>query len=285
MRSQKTRRTFFKHLFALSAFSGASVLSYKKNVFDKFGHFEVTEAHAMNNPDYAVANSHNRVKIEYFGMSCFLITASSGVRIINDPFYADAEKNVLHPELRHEPADVVTVSCGHYAHCNVSDVGGMPHIYQITEPAELSGIKFRGVASRHLEMKEISSIKPGENVIMCFEIDDIKFCHLGALGHRLSEGQIKQIGKVDILMVPVGGVSTLSLSEADEVCNQLNPKIIIPMHYQSNRCVYPSWATVDDFLINKTNYVVYPPKGFGEISFTADELPSETLIVALGFTS
>lgn len=278
---RNSRRTFFKHLLALSSFSGVSLFSFRKGRQGKIGMLGPTEALAMNNPDYTICNSEGRIKIEHMGMSCFIITSSKGTRIITDPFFPDLE--VLHPDLRKEPADVITVSCGHYGHCNVWSVGGMPYIYQITEPKELEGIRFRGVATRHLEMKEIAIQAPGENIVMCFEVDRIRICHLGALGHRLSDSQVKEIGKVDILMVPVGGVSTLPMDQANEVCIQLNPKVIIPMQYRSERCTFSSWATLDDFLKDKQDVLKLESKGFGELAFKFEDLPEETRIIAPSF--
>lgn len=275
---KNSRRTFLKYLFAFSAFGSGSLLSFNRKSGKTIATLGPTEALAMNNPDYAVPQSKDRMKIEYMGMSCFIITSSKGKRIIMDPFFPDLE--VLHPGLRKAPADVVTVSCGHYGHCYVWAAGGMPYIYQITDPTELEGITFRGVATRHLEMTEIAQQDPGDNIVMCFEVDKIKICHLGALGHRLSGKQVKEIGEVDILMVPVGGVSTLPMDEAYEVCNQLNPRVIIPMQYRSERCTFSSWATLDDFLKDKKNVLKLEPKGFGELVFKADELPTETQIIA-----
>lgn len=273
-----SRRKFFKQLATLSAFGGASFLSFNRNGGSKSVKVGPDEANAMINPDYAMPVCKGRLTIDYFGMSCFLITASNGTRIIMDPFFADLE--VLHSELNKEPADVVTVSCGHYAHCYVWAVGGFPYIYQITEPTELNGIIFRGVATRHLTMSELAEQDPGDNIVMCFEVDRIKICHLGALGHKLTDEQVKEIGKVDILMTPVGGVSTLPANDAYEVCNQINPKVIIPMHYRSERCVFPAWGALDDFLKGRKNVLKFENKGFNQITFTADELPSETQIIA-----
>lgn len=252
------RRSFFKRVFALSAFGAGSFMS-RKNMFamgsgDSLLSPRSTGMFAMDNPDYAIGRFKNRLVIQYVGLSCFVITSSNGTKIITDPFIAD--KSILHSELKKEPADVVTVSCGSYAHCHVFSVGGTPYIYQITEPTELHGITFRGVATRHLKMLEASTLMPADNVVMCFEVDGIKLCHLGALGHKLSDEQVKQIGKVDILMVPVGGVSTLPVEEAREVCKQLNPQVILPMHYRSERMPFPSWATVDDFLKDRKMKVV-----------------------------
>jgi L-ascorbate metabolism protein UlaG (beta-lactamase superfamily) len=261
-----SRRAFIKQAVALPAAGSASMLVVSK------------EAAAMTNPDYAMKSARGRLKIDYYGMSCFLITASNGIRVVTDPFFADLQ--LLHSELNKEPADIVTVSCGHYAHCYVWSVGGFPYIYQITEPTVFHDITFRGVTTRHLTMSELAEADPGENIVMCFEVDKIRFCHLGALGHKLSDEQVKQIGSVDILMVPVGGVSTLPLADADEVCRQIHPKVIIPMNYRSERAAYPAWAPLDDFLKGKNNVLRFENKGFNEITFTQAELPLETQIIA-----
>ena len=282
MDGKNSRRSFLKGLLSVSVFSAASGLTFNRKTGAGFGEPGlIKKADAMNNPEYATGISDHEIKIEYFGMSCFLITTGNGTRIITDPFCSD--KQVLHPELRKEPADVVTVSCGNYAHCYVYAVGGMPYIYRIAEPKEIKSIRFRGIATRHLEMKDIGPTRPGENIVMCFEVEGIKVCHLGALGHKLSNEQRKQIGKVDILMVPVGGVSALPVAEANEVCSQLDPKVIIPMHYRSDRCTYSSWATVDEFLKDKKN--VINSRGLPERSFRLADLPAETQIIALGYPS
>ncbi len=225
-----------RNLYAMDA--AGSLLSHKS-----------TGVFPMDNPDYAIGRFKDRLLIQYYGLSCFLVVSSKGVRIVMDPFIAD--KVILHSELKKEPADVVTVSCGSYAHCHVFSVGGIPYIYQITEPTVLHGITFRGVAAQHLKMLEASTLSPGQNVVMCFEVDGIKLCHLGALGHVLTDDQLKQIGKVDILMVPVGGVSTLPVEDAREVCKRINPQIILPMHYRSERLLEPTWAPIDDFFADR----------------------------------
>jgi L-ascorbate metabolism protein UlaG (beta-lactamase superfamily) len=276
------RRTFVKQLFALSVFGGSSAVSFKRDAVSRIGDLCLTESCAMNNPDYTMGRFNGRMTIEYYGLSCFLITSGNGTKIITDPFLAD--KKILHSELKKEPADVVTVSCGHYAHCNVFDVGGVPFIYQITDPTEIKGIIFRGISSRHLTMKEVSTADPGENIIMCFDVDGIKICHLGALGHKLSYEQAKEIGKPDILMLPVGGVSTLPLADAHEVCSQLSPKVILPMQYRSERCDFDSWATVDEFVKDKKNVLRKDSNVHSsELEFKSDELPTETQIIVPRF--
>jgi L-ascorbate metabolism protein UlaG (beta-lactamase superfamily) len=253
MNGKLERRSFFKRAFAASAMGAGSLLTGKNalasNSIESIPG-QSTGILPMENPDYSIGRFKNRITIQYVGLSCFVITSSKGVKIITDPYLAN-DKNVLHSQLRKEPADVLTVSCGSYAHCHVFDVGGTPFIYKITKPTVLHGITFRGVATRHLKMPEVATIDAGDNVVMCFEVDGIKICHLGALGHKLTDEQVKQIGKVDILMVPVNGVSALPVADAREVCKQINPQIIFPMHYCSERMVFPEWATAEDFLSDR----------------------------------
>jgi L-ascorbate metabolism protein UlaG (beta-lactamase superfamily) len=274
--AHNSRRELVKKLAVLPA----SFLSIKSAETGIMGiRIDDTKSSAMEKQEYVAPVSAGELKIDYRGMSCFIVTASKGMRIITDPFCAD--DHILHPELGKEPADVVTVSCGNYAHCYVWAVGGTPYIFKRTEPAEMGGIKFRGIATRHLEMKDVGPTRPDTNIVVCFEVEGIKICHLGALGHGLSDEQAREVGKVDILMVPVGGVSTLPIKEADMVCDQLNPKVILPMHYKSERCTYSSWGTVDDYLKDKRNAVKF--RGFGVKTFKSSELPSERTIVALGY--
>jgi len=288
MNGTGSRRRFFKHFVLLSAFSAGSFLSLKKNTGLRGGSFGPVKADAMENPDYAIGRFKNRITIDYYGMSCFVIRSSNGTRIITDPFLAEGSTpmdppkkgKVLHAELRKEPADVVTVSCGHYAHCNVYAVGGTPYIYKTTEPAELHGIKFRGIATRHLTMNEIAVLNAAENVVICFEVDGIRICHLGALGYTLTEDQAEEVGKVDILMVPVGGVSTLPVADADAVCNRLKPRFILPMHYRSDRCTY-EWAGVDEFLKDKKNVLRCDSNvGSSQLEFMLDEKTKQLKITS-----
>lgn len=279
MNGGHSRRCFIKKLVSLSALIGGSGLALKNGAVKRLGCFGVKEAHAIGNPDYATINSKNTLKIEYVGMSCFLITASNGTRIITDPYKPD-NKNIFYTDLRKEPADVVTVSCGHFSHCNVFGVGGAPYLFKGVGPAELKGVQFRGVATRCLAMDENKRQDAGDNFIVCFEVDGINICHLGALGHKLTKDQVKQIGKVDVLMVPVGGVSTLPVSDAAEVCTQLSPRIILPMHYRSERCTFSSWADVDDFLKDKKNvFRCDSIVGSSEILIRPDMLTDATRIL------
>ena len=184
--------------------------------------------------------------IKCLGHACFLITSEEGVRIITDPYAVGG--GISHSPIK-EAADIVVVSHDHADHNNVSAVQGKPEVVKGSGLKTAKGIEFKGIAAYH----DASNGKlRGANIVFCFTVDDINLCHLGDLGHILSQSQIDEVGTVDVLFVPVGGVVTIDAAEAGRVCDQLNPKLIIPMHFRTLKCAYPI-ASVADFLKGKKN--------------------------------
>lgn len=162
--------------------------------------------------------------IKWFGQSCFRLTAENGTKIVIDPVKLFCYKL---PEL---DASIVTVSHNHTDHNNVSAVKG--DFALIKDPGVFSqeGIEIKGVQTFH---DKVSGAKMGKNIAYTFRIDGLNVCHCGDLGHLLSPQQIKEIGKVDILLIPIGGRTTLDAGGAAEVVKQLNPAVVIPMHYRT----------------------------------------------------
>lgn len=115
----------------------------------------------------------------------------------------------------------------------------------------------------------------GENVIFLLAADGVHVCHLGDLGHLLGEEQVKAIGKVDVLLVPVGGTYTLDAGGAAAVMEQLQPRITIPMHYGIEGLAIPL-DSLSRFLAGKTNVHTH-----ASLEVTGDSLPREPLIVVL----
>ncbi len=209
--------------------------------------------------------------IKWLGHSCFLITSKKGVRIVTDPYAVGGGIN--YSPIR-ETADVVLVSHGHADHNNVSAVQGKPEVVKGSGVRTARGIQFRGVATYH----DGSNGKlRGANIVFCFTVDDIKLCHLGDLGHVLSQIQMDEIGTVDVLFIPVGGSFTIDATEAGQVCDQLNPKVIIPMHFKTPKCAYPV-ASVADFLEGKKKV---RKLGSSEAEFELENLPGGGEIAVL----
>jgi L-ascorbate metabolism protein UlaG (beta-lactamase superfamily) len=211
------------------------------------------------------------MKIKYLGHSAFVITSNKGVKIITDPYTPGPD--LTYGEIN-ESADVVTVSHGHHDHNNVAAVKGSPEVVNRAGRSEAGGIEFRGIASSH---DEVGGKLRGDNVIFCFEVDGVTVCHLGDLGHRLDDKQLKEIGRVDILLIPVGGVYTIDAKVATEVCNQLKPMVIMPMHYKTEKGLL-GISGVEGFLSGKAN-VSRPDSSQAE--FKPGELPATAQIIVL----
>lgn len=183
------------------------------------------------------------MKIKWLGHATFLITSDAGVRIITDPYKTSA--NLTYGEIT-ESADVVTVSHEHGDHNNVAAVAGNP--VAVRNTARVKGIQFKATLTHH---DDAGGSKRGNNTIFSFDVDGLKVCHLGDLGHPLSGSQVAEIGKVDILLAPVGGNYTIDARVATEIAGQLAARVIIPMHYNNERCSTFPVAGVDDFLQRK----------------------------------
>lgn len=168
------------------------------------------------------------MEISYLGQASFLIeakTVSGKVRIVLDPFDA---KMVGLPWKKVE-AELVLVSHDHADHNRTDEVGGHPYVISGPGEYEVKGVKVVGIPSFH---DEVQGAKRGKNTIYVLEVEGIFVCHLGDLGHSLSDEQVSTLGKVDILLVPVGGFYTLDAAQAVAVSAQLEPLIVVPMHYK-----------------------------------------------------
>jgi len=148
--------------------------------------------------------------------------------IVIDPF--SEEIGLKLPKLE---ADILLTSHNHPDHNNVRGIGGAPFLISGPGEYEIKEVYIQGIHSWH---DEEGGQKLGENTIYTIEVEDLKLCHLGGFGQReLSASQLEKIGNVDILMIPVGGVSTIDSKVAQKIISQIEPKIIIPMHYELPR--------------------------------------------------
>lgn len=209
------------------------------------------------------------MKIKWLGHSCFMITSEAGVKIITDPYATGG--GIGYGEIA-ESADIITVTHDHSDHNNVAVVKGKPEV--VRGSARIKGIEFKGIPSYH---DESGGSTRGKNTMFCFEVDGMRVGHLGDLGHQLSDKQVAEIGRIDILLIPVGGYYTIDAKVATQVCNQLNPKVIIPMHFKTDKCAYPI-VGVDEFLKGKEGVTRLDAS---EVPFKWEELPTTTQIIVL----
>jgi L-ascorbate metabolism protein UlaG (beta-lactamase superfamily) len=162
------------------------------------------------------------MEVTWLGHACFRLRGKE-VTVITDPFGPQ-----LGYTLGRASAQIVTVSHDHPGHNNVAAVGGEPQVIRGPGEYEVQDVLITAVASYHDDER---GKRLGRNTIYLLHIDDIAVCHLGDLGHVLTNRQREEIGDVDVLLVPVGGKSTINASQAVEVISQLEPRVIIPMHY------------------------------------------------------
>jgi len=211
------------------------------------------------------------MKIKWLGHASFLITSDDGIKIITDPYVTGGD--LSYGEIK-ESADIVTVSHEHSDHNNVATVQGNPRVVRGTVAVEVKGIAFKGIPTYH---DDAGGKLRGKNTIFCFEGDGIRVCHLGDLGHQLSAQQVAELGAVDVLLIPVGGYYTIDAKVATEVCNQLKPRVVIPMHYRNDRCAFPI-AGVDEFLRGKEGVSRLDTS---EVELKQGQLPPDTRIIVL----
>lgn len=164
------------------------------------------------------------MKIIWHGHSCFKIVTKNTV-IITDPFSKDIGLKPPRCE-----ANVVTISHDHYDHNNSSALRGTPFVIDSPGEYELKEVAILGINSFH-DAKQ--GKERGLNTIFVIGTEDVRICHLGDFGqNELTAEQVEKLGEIDILMIPVGGVYTIDSEKAAAVINQIEPKIVIPMHYK-----------------------------------------------------
>lgn len=210
------------------------------------------------------------MEITWYGQSCFKLKGKTA-SVITDPFNPDELGLKLPKDLTSE---LVLSSHTHADHNNIRAILGNPVV--ITGPGEyeVKGISVHGVGTFH---DNSGGSERGINTVFNILIDGINIVHAGDLGHLLSEEQVAEIGECDILLVPVGGNYTIDKEDAAKVVAQLEPRLVIPMHYK----IEGSQAEIEGcegFLKEMGAENVAPvPK----LSITKDKLPEETQVALL----
>jgi L-ascorbate metabolism protein UlaG (beta-lactamase superfamily) len=163
------------------------------------------------------------MEIKFLGHSSFQIKNKTA-SVVTDP-YDSLTVGLKFPKL---DADVVTISHDHKDHNAYEQIGGQPLIINIPGEYEKNEIRITGYKTYH-DKKE--GVEKGKNILFKIEIDDITILHCGDLAHKLSDELLEEIDNVDVLMLPVGGGSSLNSQEAVDLIKSIEPEIVIPMHF------------------------------------------------------
>ena len=210
------------------------------------------------------------MEISWLGHSCFVVKGKEKT-LITDPYYPSLGYFLGNPK-----ADIATVSHFHPGHSYVEGIANNPK--QIKKPGEyeIGEIFIIGIATFHDNDKGRTR---GKNIVYLIEIDGITLCHLGDLGHLLTPQTEEELGPIDILFLPVGGVSTLSIDMAVEIIKRLNPHIVIPMHYKTD-ALDANLEPIDKFL---KKLGIREAEVKSKLSTTQSSLPAGTKIVVLDY--
>lgn len=214
------------------------------------------------------------MEIQFLGHSCFRIKGKQAI-VVTDPFLPSATGLKL-PKVS---ADIVTVSHQHEDHNNTTGIlptarHQKPFVIDAPGEYEVGGVSVLGIPSWH-DFKNGS--QRGENTIYIIGLDDFRLVHLGDLGQALTEAQVEQLNGIDVLFVPVGGTYTLDPKQAADLVNQVEPALVIPMHYQLPGLTL-KLAPVKDFL---TQIGVKEAKKLDKLVFSKESLPEEKEVVVL----
>ena len=208
--------------------------------------------------------------IYYLGQSCFKIKGKNAAVVI-DPYDSEFTGLKLPKDLS---ADVVLSTHNHQDHNFVSAVAGSPLIIVSPGEYEKSRISITGIKTYHDKQQ---GQERGNNTIYRINLDGMNLLHLGDLGDILTEEQLSLIDDIDILMIPVGGLSTIDAEDAVKVVSQIEPKIVIPMHYKTEGLKF-ELGGIEPFLkeMGAENSIPQP-----KLSITLDKLPETTTVVVL----
>ena len=210
------------------------------------------------------------MEISWLGHSCFRIKGSHAT-LITDPYSPD-----IGYSLGKQSARIITVSHQHPGHNYAAGIGDDPKAVTGPGEYEISNVMIIGMRTFHDAEK---GQKRGKNTVFLIQIDEISICHLGDLGHVLTTEQIEEMEDIDVLLLPVGGVSTIDAAKAAEVVRQLEPKAVIPMHYRTE-ALKRELAPVDTFLKEMGIKEISPqPK----LSINKTNLPVSTQVFLLEY--
>jgi L-ascorbate metabolism protein UlaG (beta-lactamase superfamily) len=214
--------------------------------------------------------------ITYNGHASFKLKGKNSL-VVTDPFNSSVGF-----EMPSSSGDVITVSHQHQDHNNTQAVKSTvrrKHPFIIDKPGkyEVGGVSVFGVKTYHDDQQ---GAERGINYVFTILLDGLRICHLGDLGHELTPEQVGQIGLVDILLCPIGGVYTINPKVAITVIKALEPGIVVPMHFKTpahNQDVFGELATVQDFL-NEYGVEVSTDE---KLQIDRARLPEETEVVVL----
>lgn len=210
------------------------------------------------------------MEITWLGHSCFRIRGREAV-VLTDPCDQSTGYHIGRPS-----ADIVTVSHDHPGHSHVAAVPGSPRVLRGPGEYEIANVLITGIRTYHDRQR---GARLGTNIVYVIEMEDLRICHLGDLGHVPTSEQAEEMGGVDILLTPVGGGSTLDATSASETVSLLEPRLVIPMHYGTPAAK----ATLDPLDRFLKEMGAGSPESMLKLAVSPSSLSHETRVVVLDY--
>jgi L-ascorbate metabolism protein UlaG (beta-lactamase superfamily) len=222
------------------------------------------------------------VVIRWHGQSFFEIISTRGTRIVLDPHAIEAYGR------KEVPADLVLMSHFHVDHTRTDAI---PNVKQakLINALKREGNRWNPVDEKFKDVRvqtlgtyhdSMSGLKHGKNGVFILDVDGLRIVHLGDLGHTLSPPQLRKLGRVDVLLIPVGGVYSINGLEAQKVVEQIKPRrYIIPMHYGTE--VYSDLLDLKYFLDDQTMGTVQRFRSTNELDLDPKAAPPREPIIAI----
>jgi L-ascorbate metabolism protein UlaG (beta-lactamase superfamily) len=210
------------------------------------------------------------MEIVWQGHSCFRIRSREAT-IVTDPCPPASGYTIGKPT-----ADIVTISHHHPNHSFLKAVAGKTTVLDGPGEYEISGAFVTGISTYHDDKRGEEN---GSNLVFIMEMEDIKLCHLGDLGHSPTAEQAEEMTGVDILFVPIGGNTTLDGVRAAEVVSLLEARLVIPMHYKTE--AYKGDLETPDRFLKEMGVTAHEPQP--KLSITRSALPQTTQVMVLDY--
>lgn len=178
------------------------------------------------------------MRISWYGHSCFVLDFGKGMRIATDPY---PQKVFRHSK---PSCDAVTISHAHYDHNDLTQLDGNPMVIETPERNRVGEVQVWGIPTFHDDKR---GALRGNNIVFVYDCGGKRIVHLGDLGCMLTDDQIKSLGAVDALLIPIGGTYTIGPKEAVSLMKLIAPVYCVPLHYHMEGHAFPL-KTAKDFV-------------------------------------
>jgi L-ascorbate metabolism protein UlaG (beta-lactamase superfamily) len=210
------------------------------------------------------------MEITWLGHACFRLKGRDSV-VLMDPCPKSTGYNI-----GRQQANIVTISHPHPDHSHTEAVTGSPRLIDAPGEYEIGGVLLTGVRTYHDDKHGKTR---GPNTTFLVEVDEVRICHLGDLGHVPTQEQSEALSDIDVLLVPVGGHTTIDAEAASEIISQIEPRLVVPMHYATEAAT-AKLDPLDKFI---KQMGVSAPQPQPKLSLTRSGLPAQTQVVVLEY--